>query len=86
MLSVRRMPGQALCSLRLHLVQSHLQAPHGSLSLPFLRCHTKGTASTCTVCCLVCNYVRTACSSELPHLLPTCGARCALVPMNLMMA
>ena len=89
-LSVRRMPGQALCSLRLHLVQSHLQAPHGSLSLPFLRCHTKGTASTCTVCCLVCNSVqvcsRTARSSELPHLLPPCGARCALVPMNLVQA
>ena len=29
---------------------------------------------------------RTACSSELPHLLPPCGARCATVPMNLVLA
>ena len=40
----------------------------------------------CTVCCLVCNSVqvcsRTARSSELPHLLPPCGARCALVQGN----
>ena len=56
----------------------------------FHRCHTKRTASPCTVCCPVRNSVqvrsRTACSSELPHLLPPCGARCALVPTNLVLA
>ena len=90
-LSVRRTPGRALCSLRLHLAQAPCR--HRCLALwpfLFLRCHTKGTASSCTVCCLVCNSVqvcsRTARSSELPHLLPPCGARCALVPMNLVLA
>ena len=87
-LSVRRTPARALCSLRLHLAQAPCR--HRCLALwlfLFLRCHTKGTASSCTVCCLVCNSVqvcsRTARSSELPHLLPPCGARCALVPMNM---
>ena len=50
----------------------------------------KNPASSCTVCCLVCNSVQvcscTACSSELPHLLPPCGARCVTVPMNLVLA
>ena len=77
-LCVRRMPGQASCSLWLHLAQAPCR--HRCLALwlfLFLRCHTKGTASSCTVCCLVCNSVqvcsRTARSSELPHLLPPSG-------------
>ena len=89
--SVRRTPGRALCS---RLGCTWLRPPAGTAFwLPgFLlhRCHTKRTASSCTVCCLVRNSVqvcsRTTCSSELPHLLPPCGARCALVPMNLVLA
>ena len=98
--AVKRCSWRTLCAphARAGFVQSltalgsdPLQAPlFGSLAYLFLRCHTKGTASSCTVCCLVCNSVqvcsRTARSSELPHLLPPCGARCALVPMNLVLA
>ena len=60
-----------------------LQAPHFPVWLRFPRSHTKSTASSCTACCLVCNSVyfcsRTTSSNELPHLLPSSRARCAIV-------
>ena len=81
---VRRTPGRALCSrFRLHLARASCRHRFFAFWLLFHRSHTRDTASSCTVCCLVCKSVyfcsRTALSSELPHLLPPCGARCALV-------
>ena len=58
-----------------------------SVGLPFGLFFTvvtqKSTAISCTACCFVCNSVQfcscTTSSNELPHLLPSSRARCALV-------
>ena len=70
-------------SLSAALGSGLLQAPHFGFWLLFHRSHTKSTASSCTACCFVCNSVHfcscTTSSNELPHLLLSSRARCALV-------
>ena len=70
-------------SLSAALGSGLLQAPHFAFWLLFHRSHTKSTASSCIAWCFVCNSVhfcsRTTSSNELPHLLPSSRARCALV-------
>ena len=70
-------------SLSAALGSGLLQAPHFAFWLLFHRSHTKSTAISCTACCFVCNSVQfcscTTSSNELPHLLPSSRARCALV-------